>query len=937
MKITAYSCGLFTLNALVAAVFLAWCDNSTAAPAGGVVASGAATITTALGTTTIAQSSANALIRWSSFNLGSTEWVQFIQPSSRSVAVNQVLGTEPSNILGHLSANGNVFLINPNGIVFGRGASVNVAGLVASALNATSVSFATGSYQFSGGGGAVLNQGQIVTPPGGFVALLGTQVANEGRIVTPLGATTLAGASAMGLNLSDGGFVNVAVLRGGLDTAASNAGLIQADGGQVLLTAMGAGTGSHSAVNNSGVIRAQTLEQHQGSIRLMGDMDLGRLVLSGALDASAPGIGNGGSIETSAAQVHIADTAQVSTASAQGKVGSWLIDPIMDFTIGEGGDIAGRVLSDNLVRNDVTIYSERGVKEGQGNVLVNDALTWTAPTTLTLNAANDVLVNAAVTTTGGMLTLNAVHDVVLNAAVTTTRGNLTMSAGHDVNLFEAITTESGNVTGTAGGAVNMVFDEKHPRTAVSTTNGDMSWLAGGDVNISGVALTTVDGNVTLSAGNGSQGLGAVVISKGTPLAAVTGPSAKVLVSTHIAAGTTAPDYAGYFTLAKGATLMQLVTFEGAVGATGAAGAPGATGATGATGAVGSTGSTGSTGTQGVPGAVGATGGLGGTGAIGPKGDAGATGSAGSKGSDGASGTNGTNGTNGSSGATGATGSAGTQGETGAVGGTGGTGSVGPKGDVGAAGSTGSTGSDGASGAKGATGGAGSQGETGVAGGPGATGDSGATGAPGPQGSVGATGARGAVGAVGSSGPQGETGLGGSKGADGAIGAVGEAGTAGAVGATGEAGAQGGQGIPGATGAAGLAGATGANGLNGLNGLNGVNGVNGVNGQDGVSSGGGWFADVAPPQNSEGVPPPPDQPVSATTVERVPIPAPVLHELATKVPLQEADTVAPITPPPALAVQESALEPDPVPLDSGTEIPALPILPVLNHRPKQDRN
>ena len=125
---------------------------ATAGPVGGVVAVGTASINTGATNTTINQSSQNAVINWQSFNIAAGQTVQFVQPNSSSVALNRVLGSDPTAIFGSLLANGNVFLVNPNGVLFGRGAQVNVGGLVASTLNLSDRDFMSGNYRFSGEG-----------------------------------------------------------------------------------------------------------------------------------------------------------------------------------------------------------------------------------------------------------------------------------------------------------------------------------------------------------------------------------------------------------------------------------------------------------------------------------------------------------------------------------------------------------------------------------------------------------------------------------------------------------------------------------------------------------------------------------------------------------------------------------------------------------------
>ena len=95
-------------------------------------------------TLTVEQGTAGAAINWEKFSIGKKHYVRFRQPGKNSIALNRVTGGNPSEILGKLSANGQVFLVNPNGIYFGESARVDVSGIVASVHDISDVDFMRG-------------------------------------------------------------------------------------------------------------------------------------------------------------------------------------------------------------------------------------------------------------------------------------------------------------------------------------------------------------------------------------------------------------------------------------------------------------------------------------------------------------------------------------------------------------------------------------------------------------------------------------------------------------------------------------------------------------------------------------------------------------------------------------------------------------------------
>lgn len=540
----------FVVHALSGALLLAIAASAHAGdpvggPTGGVVVAGGAGIIDNGTRTTITQSTPNVVINWQGFSIGAGHTVQFVQPTSTSVALNRVLGADPSVILGTLTSNGRVFLLNPNGILFGSGSSVNVGGLVASTMQLSDADFMAGNYAFSdAGAGSIVNQGSINAADGGHVALMGRSVSNQGVISARLGSVALVAGEAVTLDIAGDGLLSVSVTQGAMNALVENGALIRADGGHVLMTAQGAGNLLNTVVNNTGVIQARTIGTRAGTIMLMGDMQGGTVNVGGTLDASAPDGGNGGFIETSAARVNVKDGVRVTTSAAQGRTGQWLIDP-RDFTIGSapGDNISGATLSGQLVTNNITI-STTGAGTANGDIFVNDAVSWSAsqgPTTLTLNADRNVNINAAITATNGNLVVCCGQDINVNAAITTTRGSVLLAAGRDINQQGAITVTDGNLMMCAANNVNIAG-------ALTLTRGTADPTRSLGLPLGLTLSADTDGT-----GPGIAG-GTVVFSSLAPRAAVT--AAPVNIYYNPISYTAPTDYLPRFALTEGAELRQ---------------------------------------------------------------------------------------------------------------------------------------------------------------------------------------------------------------------------------------------------------------------------------------------------------------------------------------------------------------------------------------------
>ncbi len=425
-------------------------------PTGGSVVAGTANISTSGARMDINQSTAKVAIDWNTFNIGNAAHVHFAQPSG-GVALNRVFDTNASQIYGKLTATGQVFLVNPNGVLFAPGAQVDVGGLVASTLAIKPEDFMAGNYTFQGtSSNAIINQGNIKVGTGGTAALIAAKITNTGSIEAPQG-TVLMGAGRK-ITLDMGGPVKIQVEQGALDALIEQGGVIKADGGLVYLTAKAANELTTTVINHSGITEAQTLATgEKGEVFLMGGFDHERVVVSGTLDASAPRGGDGGFIETSAAHVQIAPQVNVTTVSARGHTGTWLIDPT-DFAISAGdapktdSGIGATTLSTALNSNNVTIQTVAAGGEN-GDITVDAAVTKTSgpATTLTLAAHRDISINAALSGSLGSplnvvlasrATGESTGGVYVGADIRTYGGNITIGGGDTSASGYAITHSS---------------------------------------------------------------------------------------------------------------------------------------------------------------------------------------------------------------------------------------------------------------------------------------------------------------------------------------------------------------------------------------------------------------------------------------------------------------------------------------------------------------
>jgi filamentous hemagglutinin family protein len=513
-------------------------------PTGASIAAGTATISLpGGGKMQIDQTSDKSILNWQSFSIGAGAWVNFTQPSASSIALNRVVGGNASEIFGRLSANGQVFLSNPSGVLFAPGASVDVGALFATTLSITDSDFLAGNYNFfnAGAAGSVVNGGTITAS--GYAALAGPQVRNDGLILANSGAVSLAAGERVALDMVGDGLIRVSVDQAVLNASALNAGTIQADGGRVVLTARSANALLDTVVN-AGVIRANSLVERNGEIVLDGG-SAGTVRQAGALQGAEAtltvtgeniAIDAGSTIDVSAASLtmnaasDIAVNAVVSSRTMVVTAGGVLSlnagggrDAMLVSTGGQDVSAGAMVLHAQdgrraLVQNtggnqSVTVGAGGiglDVLDGQGIAQIANlqgALTDGAQTVSTSGALNVV---------GGSTLLGSNNSGVFQSQT----GKQTVSA-------ESITLQ-GALTGSAGGAFISNNNNGGGDQEVQV-GGTLSVLAGavGSRNRAGIVSSgnqTIGGgaDITLVGGSSGSGTAANLTSNGAFISANAG-------------------------------------------------------------------------------------------------------------------------------------------------------------------------------------------------------------------------------------------------------------------------------------------------------------------------------------------------------------------------------------------------------------------------------
>ncbi len=491
-----------------------------ALPTGGQVVQGSASIAQSGAQMDINQSSQRAVINWQGFDVGANAKVHIVQPNESAALLNRVVTNKPSEIFGKIEANGQVVLVNPNGIVFGKDGSASASSFTATTLDVTDQDFMDGKDRYSSNGsqGEIVNHGKIEAKNGGYVALLGAKVTNDGKIVTHNGAVALGVAESFAIPMTSSGKIKIQLSADSINSAIENTknGVIVTEGGQVYLQAAVANN-AMAAIKNSGQI--DTSAEQAGDVSLLaengyikvdgsivanssnpakkgGDIVIGRDTKTGKLakvtDVSGAVLeSKKGFVETSANLLN--------TKGARVKAGQWLLDP---YNIAIESDSASSLnysnldsvifaedISANLSNGtSVTLATEAGGAD-VGNIAVNASIAKTggADATLTLKAHNDITVaaNTTISSNAGKLSVVFNSDVDGNGI-----GGIAMDSG------SSITTNGGNII-LGGGSIGDGSGFANNVVLMGTT---LDALGGGLITIRGQGGNSVNG-VSLSAGS----------------------------------------------------------------------------------------------------------------------------------------------------------------------------------------------------------------------------------------------------------------------------------------------------------------------------------------------------------------------------------------------------------------------------------------------------
>src|SRR5450830_708171 len=521
------------ISMTAAAICAAWNVPALAAappvntlPTGGTIGYGNATITQNGNTLNINQTSQQAIGSFTTFSIGSNAVVDISQPNAAAAFLARVTGSDPSLIYGLLKSNGTVALINQNGILVGPTGVVDVARFIASTLNVSDSDFLAGRLTFNNGAtaGNVENQGTIKSATGGSVYLIGANVTNSGVIQSPNGEILLAAGQTV--QLVDTATPGVSVNVTGTAGSVTNLGTISAAAGRIGIAA--------GLINNSGNINASSVVNDGGRIFLRASQNL---TTTASSNITADGAGKGGSVVLYSDKVAYLD-GDIAARGAAGKggyvetSGRQSLDVVKVPSVGSGGEwyidpYDLEVVSDSFATNNTTadpvnaISSSGNSSKIRASTIVGMLNSGTDVTLTTGNSggsdAGNITVSADINKVGVVdsnLTLNAQNNISINANITSSGSalNLTLNSyyrgdgggSHDANVNHADISLNGGVLTVSNG--NSTITSNAGNGGLNLNNGSRLLLTQASSGLK-AADVTVDGTSSLFISQGSASVG----------------------------------------------------------------------------------------------------------------------------------------------------------------------------------------------------------------------------------------------------------------------------------------------------------------------------------------------------------------------------------------------------------------------------------------------
>ncbi len=544
----------------------------TALPGGGVVSAGNAVISQSVGANsasmTINQSSQRAVIDWNSYNVGQNATVTYNQPNSQSSTLNRISDPNVSQIFGQIKSNGEVVLVNPQGVYFSPSASVNVGALVATTNNISNSDYMKGkaTYSENGATGSVVNDGKITAGLGRYVALLAPAVRNNGIIIAQMGTVVLAAGNTITLNFNSGNHLaSITATPSHINALVENHNAVIAPGGLIILSARAANELVGGVINQGGKVSVSNLALNQVGGRIVIDGD--NVNLNNQSQTLAQGNGNGGQVSITGNNIALNAGSTVNTSSTnQGNGGSVYVMSQSHTTVNgsiksQGGVNGGNGgVVETSSHGSLTIGSQANINVSAQNAqgtngnwvldpynltidstaasVISQALN-TGSVTLSVNStgcssvgtcstgAGDLIINSGVViqkTSGSQSTLNLIADdaVINNGTITGTlldvniqAAQVLLNAGSQINANQVSVTSSqsfvsyGSISGMGNNPLINILAGTFDLFGVITANNTQG-------SAGSITITTTSGNLTLESvsqltANGSLNGGSITL------------------------------------------------------------------------------------------------------------------------------------------------------------------------------------------------------------------------------------------------------------------------------------------------------------------------------------------------------------------------------------------------------------------------------------------